>query len=257
MKNNNETKSNVKSKFIIIMVICCLAGGIAGGLMGYLSENIDLSSVFQNADIYLAYIIPAISIVLFVIALCFCISNYSKAKKIYSSWDGENEESINIAELSLNKCITFNNINFILAFFLYGVGIYFDKYIDNKNINLLISSIIGIIFLANLVFAITMQRSAVELAKKISPEKKGDVLDFKFDKVWFSSLDEGEMLIQYKAAFKSYKYTTNACAALWLICLMGELFFNIGLAPMVFVSFIWLLSTIVYQVNVIKLENKR
>ena len=60
-----------------------------------------------------------------------------------------------------------------------------------------------------------------------------------------------------KAAYKSFKLTNGTCVALWLISVIGNLVFDFGIVPTLFVTIIWLISSVSYQVEAIKLENKK
>ena len=148
----------------------------------------------------------------------------------------------------------------IVDYFLIGAWIHFS---ESENVTVAdkilgINSVIAVaVFLISLVFFIVIQRSTVELEKKINPEKRGEALDFNFQKEWENSFDEAEKSIACKAGYKSFKVTNATCGVLWLLCIIGQIVFKIGIAPILFVTIIWLVSTLTYQLEAMKLETKK
>lgn len=57
-----------------------------------------------------------------------------------------------------------------------------------------------------------------------------------------------------EAAFKSVMVTNWVCIGLWCISVVGILSFNFGIIPVLFVTIIWLTSTITFQIAGRKLE---
>lgn len=59
--------------------------------------------------------------------------------------------------------------------------------------------------------------------------------------------DEQELQQVYRAAYKAYSSTTILYTILLVVLLLGELFFNIGITPILVLGIIWLTQTIIYQ----------
>ena len=269
MKKNNSEKNSKKNKSlkgtILKFVLIMLVSFIFGVLFGIFSKMVedtgfDFTVIFNNFDNYIVYALPWIFAIVLIITGGISMVYYFKAKKLFSKWDGEDEDSINKVENMIGKSVLVSNIGLILEYFLIGAGIHFTGSealtISDKIIG--INTFVSIaIFLISFVFFIVIQRSAVELEKKINPEKRGEILDTNFQKEWENSFDEAEKALSGKAAYKSFKATNVTCVILWLFSIVGEMIFKIGIVPILFVTIIWLVSTLAYQLEALKLENKK
>lgn len=262
-KSNVKENKTLKSVliFIVIMVVSFGVGALFGSLMKKAEESgVDFKSIFNNFDNYAVYIIPCLLVIILLVIGSICLLYYFRAKKSFSVWDGEDEDSINKIERMISKIAIVSNVALIVDYFLIGAWIHFS---ESENVTVAdkilgINSIIAVaVFLISLVFFIVIQRSTVELEKKINPEKRGEALDFNFQKEWENSFDEAEKSMAYKAGYKSFKFTNYTCIALWLLCIIGQIVFKIGIAPILFVTIIWLVSTLTYQLEAMKLETKK
>lgn len=262
-KSNSKGNKTLKSVliFAIIMVVSIGVGALFGSLMKKAEESgVDFRGVFNNIDNYAVYALPLLFAIILIVAGGISLMYYLKSKKSFKLWDGEDEDSINKVECMISKSVIISNVALIIDYFLIGVWIHFS---ESENVTLSdkivgINSIIVVAcFFISLVFFIVIQRCGVELEKKINPEKRGEVLDMNFQKEWESSFDEAEKSIACKAGYKSFKVTNGTCLALWLLSIIGQLVFKIGIVPISFVTIIWLVSTLTYQIEAMKLENKK
>ena len=95
MDNNEIKKANRKAlpKFMLIMVISLLIGGLGGFCSAKYGLN-SLSDGMKSAGAFFsAYIAPWLMLAAAVILPVVCIPIYRSTKKLISSWDGENEEN--------------------------------------------------------------------------------------------------------------------------------------------------------------------
>lgn len=264
-KNNNKKNKTLKSALIYIAIMLALGflGYLSGGLIAKIENSgINFKDIFNNSNIYnyAVYIITWIFVASLLIVGGITIINYLKAKKSFKNWDGEDEESINKVEKTLSKSMLISNTALIIDYFLLAAYIYFtgsDKLTLSENIIGINSTISMATFLISLIFYVVIQRAIVELEKKINPEKKGEVLDMNFQKEWEQSLDEAEMIMACKAGYKSFKVTNFTCVMLWMISLISQLVFDTGILPALFVTIIWLVSTLTYQIEAMRLESKK
>lgn len=261
MKNNKKTKKTTKVVliFITVLTICYFAGVFTGRLIRQITDaGVDFSGFEQNVIRFCAYIIPYLYLAVCVVTVGICFVYYKTAKNKFAAWDGENEGIINKVEYKLSKCMLVSNVAFIVGFFLFGLWVYISEQASAAEIAGRISYIIvSASLILSMILTVVIQRSVVELEKKINPEKKGELLDIKFVKDWENSFDEAQKLMQYKAAYKAFKCTNYTCTILFVLCIIGELALNTGIVPLVFVTVIWLVSTIAFQIEGIRLENKK
>lgn len=189
--------------------------------------------------------------VLILVEVVFCTVYFFSAKSTFSRWDGEDENQILRAEYMLDKCIGLSNVLMIAELFLFSAWLVFSKYCDG--ISLAHAICLFAFYFGSFALTIVFQRSAVQLEKKINPEKRGEVLDLNFNKEWMASLDEAEKLILGKAAYKAFKTGCTFCAIMWVISVLGVFLFDFGIAPALFVTLIWLCLVISFQRTASKL----
>lgn len=259
MKANRQPRKKSTRKtvliFVAVLLLCTLAGGAVGfGFAAFGLDRLDVSALRPILTPFVANVLPVLLLVLWAVVIAFCLIHYFRAKRAFSRWDGEEEDSIDGAERLLCRCLIVSNIAFILDLFLFAVWSSFTLQMEGYGRSFFV--MMGAFFLG-MVFSIVIQRSVVELEKKINPEKRGDILDFHFKREWEQSFDEAERMIAGQAAYKAFKAVNSACVVLWLLCLLGEMMLHIGLGAVTVVTVIWLLSTIVYQVEAARLERGR
>lgn len=259
-KNNKSNDKNVsvlrKSvRAAIIMLVCGIAGGVCSmlavtfedkGIIENLAYVLKISAVYSMPIIY-----PAVIIALLVISS----SRYFKAKRMFKTLNEDDEDKMLEIEHSLNLPSTLLNLCLILSLTLFAV------FVETTELSKFSDSVKGIIILAAAVFFIisyivlfVIMRQCVELVKKINPEKRGDLLDLDFHKKWEESSDEAQKLIMYKAGFKAYKVTNYAMMAVYLICLIAQFAFHVGVMPTIAVSIVWLIMTAVFCTESTRLE---
>lgn len=259
MKANRQPRKTSPRKtaliFVAVLLLSTLAGGIVGfGFAAFGLDRLDVSALRPILTPFVANVLPVLLLFLWAVVIAFCLTHYLRAKQAFSRWDGEEEEAIDGAERLLSRCLIVSNIAFILDLFLFAVWCSFTLQMEGYGRSFFVMMAA---FLLGLVFSILIQRSVVELEKKINPEKRGDVLDFHFKREWEQSFDEAERMISCQAAYKAFKAVNSACVVLWLLCTLGDMMLHTGLGAVTVVTVIWLLSTLVYQVEVIRQEGRR
>ncbi|MEE0265429.1 MAG: DUF3169 family protein [Acutalibacteraceae bacterium] len=267
--NKNNSKTNKKSRGFVTNLAISVGVGVVLGAIGFFSgylikyiENSDIMfDVFGNTNIYNNAVsaMPWIFACLSLIAGGINLMYYFKSKKAFNSWDGEDEESIFKIEQMISKVLIISNATLLSTFFLITIAIFF---LDSKNVTLA-NKIIGInggitlaIFTISTLFYMLIQRACIELEKKINPEKRGEVFDKNFQKDWDNSLDEAEKIMVGKAAYKSFKITNATCAIVWCIAFIAQIIYHTGVFTVLLITVIWIVSTLSYQIEAYKLENK-
>lgn len=259
IKNKNKSSKKVIIIFILFVLACGIGGFIVGFLGGmYLPEDLDIRDIGLAISPYLNYAVPSLSILLLVSSILICVFSLKRAKRFYKTWDGEDESHVEKAEKALSVCGVVSNIFYILEIFLFSVWIHNMMSYQGEDIFTGMMDVVMIVFLIlSIILYIVFQRLFVESAKKLNPEKRGEVLSFHFKKDWEKSCDEAELFVIYKSAYAAFKKVNFTCMALWAISVIGDIFLKIGLVPVVFVTIIWLVSLISYYTEAAKLEKKQ
>ena len=248
MDNNEIKKANRKAlpKFMLIMVISLFIGGSIGFCSAKYRLDMLAGGIKSAGTFFGTYIAPCLMLVMAVIVPVVCICVYRDAKKLLSSWDGENEEISDTIDNKLSVAVWLTSAALIFSYFLiaasYSGG--FKAFENKNNIVMLFISIAA--FLAIMIESIIIQQKCIDAAKKTNPEKTVSVYDPKFQKKWMDSCDEAEKIMIGKCAFKAYAATNTVCTVLAILLAVCALIFEIGFLPSLAVCLIWIVNQSVY-----------
>lgn len=249
MDNNNEIKkTNRKAmpKFMLIMVISLLVGGSIGFCAAKYGLNTLAGGMKSAGAFFGTYIAPWLMLATAVIVPAVCVPIYKSAKKLLSSWDGENEEISDAIDKKISIVLWITSAALILSYFLIAAS-YSGGFETFENENSMVSFVVGIVgFFAILIEAVIIQQKCVDTVKKTNPEKTASVYDTKFQKKWMDSCDEAEKIMIGKCAFKAYSATNNVCSVLAIVLAICALIFGIGFLPSLVVCLIWIVNQSVY-----------
>lgn len=253
--NKNEIKqANRKAvpKFLLIMLLSLILGGAIGFFSAKYSLNVLSDSLKSAGAFFGAYIAPYLMLITAVIVPLICFPLYKGAKKILSSWDGEDEDVYNAADKKLSVIMWITSTALILSFFLitasYSVG--FSAFESKRHT---LPVLVGIAsFFAILIEAVLIQQKCVDAVKIMNPEKTASVYDTKFQKKWLDSCDEAEKIMVGKCAYKAFSATNSVCIILSVLLAIFALVFETGFLPSLAVCLIWLVNQSAYLKEAMK-----
>lgn len=264
MNSSNADKFKKEDKkafklFALFIFLGALVGGIFGALSSSINTNIShmLASKIMS---FLSIITPFANLFLSIFVIIVTQILYKNSRSKYEIWKkecevNEDEEGIERIENKLSYIMLLSTINTIFAFFFFGAGAIFfqdEMYHDSFCIVKDLSMFVG--FLLSIAYTIVIQKKVVNFEKEINPILKGSIYDVKFAKKWLDSCDEALKLNIYKSAYKAYTAVNVTCVTLWLCCIIISTFWDIGIMPMVVVTIIWLVQTISYHIESIRLS---
>ena len=248
MDDSDIKKANRKAmpKFMLIMVISVLVGGT----IGFCAAKYELNTLADDMKIagtfFGTYIAPWLMLAAAVVVPMLCIPIYKSAKRLLSSWDGENEETSDTIDNKLSVVIWITSAALIFSYFLIAAS-YSGGFEAIENRRNMVSLVVGIVgFFGIMIEAIIIQQKCVDTAKKMNPEKTASVYDTKFQKKWMDSCDEAEKIMIGKCAFKAYSATNTVCTILAIVLALCALFWGIGFLPSLVVCLIWIVNLSVY-----------
>lgn len=237
-------------KFILILVIAALLGGIIGFCMLFFQGSgiEEIAGAIQDSLIQIA---PGVSLVVTVVLFAAAHGLYRQARKMYDGWNEEDDEEMERIEKKLTISLLLISLITIQAFFFFAAGVLGLAELVQK------SGLMGIFCnLVAMIVAIVCtgkgQKEVVDFEREMNPEKQGSVYDIDFAKKWENSCDEAEKMAIYKASYSAYKATQRCCMVLWIICAIGGMLWNIGLLPVTIVTIIWATQTISYCYSCMK-----
>ena len=253
-KKVRRKKEDLKYLIIMLVMVTASAGGgyIAGRIMGKIKTFPEFTNdFFMKLSIIMSVIFLAINIMLLIVAVV-CLS---KARKQFKQWDGEDEDLADKIERIVFIPICLSSIFTIINMFLFAVCINLDINTEmSKGAEKAFMFANIIIFIVSCIITVGTQKKCVDIVKDMNPEKKGSIFDMHFSKKWADSCDEAEMFYVYKASATAFKVMSTLCMVLWIICVIADLFFEIGIVPVTMVTIIWVAGAAAYQIGVCRAE---
>lgn len=232
-------KLNPTIKFFMVMVIAALIGGLLGASIIY-SEGIIIQILINSQSFVLHYNLYIQAIILGLCALLILIIFFSANNKL--------------KHLELNDDMLFDQIDHQLSFLLplisatmiTGFCMFGVTVTNALNEPVFIGLLL---FLLNTSFTLIMMVLTIKLTKILYPEKKGNPLDFNFDKDWLKSCDEAEKFVLYKASYRSYQLMNFVYCGVMTLCLLISIAVNIGIFPYLLIGFLWITQTLIYSIS--------
>lgn len=253
-ENRREDKKALK-KLLLVIGLAGVAGFFVGIFSVFAEEGVFAVTEAIKSAVCVAA--PFGNLVFGTLAWIVCAGLMRQSRRMYDTWDGEDEDVIDRVELKLSYAISLTSIHMIVSFFLYGLGMYSMEFRQMNRVSEMIK--IGMVF-GGFIYAmfvnVILQKNLVNFTKEINPEKQGSVYDLKFQKTWMESCDESEKLQTYQAGFAAMRTCNYTCIGLFIISLIGMLTWNFGIMPMIMVFVIWMVSVVRYNVECIRLSKK-
>ena len=268
MRENNKAENNKKEnkaalkKFIPMLIVCALIGGLVGGISSFIGYSDFSGSIVEAALLIVNMVSPWAVIILGVLSFIVCWVIYRKARAMYegaltsakvTGESGEpDEQIIEAVEDKLSQGMFILSVIMIVQMLFFGIMMADLENIADSSFALAMAA--AGVFVAGNLAQLKQQQLMVDLEKEMNPSKKGSVYDAKFRDKWEESCDELEKIIIYKSAYKAYKTTALTCVILWIVTATLSIAFKTGPLPSIAVSIIWLVQTVSYCREAMKLE---
>lgn len=268
-REKDSDKMHLK-RLLVMVCLCAAAGGVIGFFLmfarDWISENIGIKD--EAIQSYLGLISLAVYVAGTIFLFVMAFFQYSRAKKLAVSWNGEDEAVMDAIEKKQNLAMLWNNMLMIFFFLFFalviGVSGIFElaRTIETGIPELSMFRIIAFfgsvptLFMGVILYMV-IYKCVFDLQKKLNPEKQGSVYDFQFDKKWEESCDEAQKQMMYKAGYKAFRAGNMTCLGFWLISIFGLGFFQTGVFPVVCICAIWLALNISYSRSVIQRERHK
>ena len=252
--SKKEKSENRKAlpKFTLSLLGSLLVGGAVGFAVGLTRAfGLDTEALARGLNVLLEAATPWGIPVTSVLTLGSCFFLYRSAARKFAVWDGgdedETSESIDTAlswVLLLSAVQLLLNLFFLSAFCIYWM---------DRDIRAL--ALVGV-FLLSSGLVIFAQQKAVDLERKMNPEKHGSVYDAKFQKKWLDSCDESERRQIGEASRRAYMVTTRVCLGLWLALVILSMLFDMSLLPVFVLLLVWGTMQVTYTLECIRLGKR-
>lgn len=252
-EKKKEKSENRKAlpKFALTMAGSLLAGGLIGFVVGF-SRVFGLNTaglacwLSEAVRTAMPWGIPVTS----VLTLGGCFFLYRSAAKKIAAWDGGDEdETSESIDVLLSWVLLLSALQLLIdLFFMAAVGVYIEERSALPIVGLFILSC-GLVIFA--------QQKAVDMERRMNPEKHGSVYDTKFQKKWLDSCDESERQQIGQACYCAYMVTSRFCLALWLLLVILSMVFEMSILPVFILLLVWGVMQVTYTLECIRLSKRK
>lgn len=246
-----KQKSNKKIvlHFVLIMLACLVFGGCIGYGIGYASDGLsDLLTYAGNLLVQNAIWLMLASFILLAVSYFF----YRKGKRLAATLHDDDEAGYEAADCAYSLAFNAVTVFIVFLFTFLGLGFSAGQASFSRSKSLMFIGLLAI----GLVLAFVLQGVLIQATKRLYPEKRGNILDAKFQKDWFASCDEAERQMIGQAAYTSMQATAGAFMVASLVCIFLAFILPIGPLPILLVGALWLVQQESYLLAAAKLGLK-
>ena len=246
--NDHVKRDNRRAlpKYLLTILLYGLLGGVLGFFTGVAGAAGVAETVRQALDRLLAVCAPWGIVASAVILLGAGWYLYAAAKRRFTAWDGEDEDTMDDVERQLSWALLLTGLMIVLDFFFFAASIIYERFLQDL-----------ILFLASVAVLVVLQQKIVDLERRINPEKRGSVYDMKFQKTWMDSCDEAERAQIGQACYTAYRMGNKVCVFLWVALLILNFVFGFGLLPIAAVLVVWGVMQTAYALECIRLSKRK
>ena len=246
--NDHVKRDNRRAlpKYLLTILLYGLLGGVLGFFTGVAGAAGVAETVRQALDRLLAVCAPWGIVASAVILLGAGWYLYAAAKRRFTAWDGEDEDTMDDVERQLSWALLLTGLMIVLDFFFFAASIIYERFLQDL-----------ILFLASVAVLVVLQQKIVDLERRINPEKRGSVYDMKFQKTWMDSCDEAERAQIGQACYTAYRMGNEVCVFLWVALLILNFVFDFGLLPIAAVLVVWGVMQTAYALECIRLSKRK
>lgn len=247
-----EKKANKKTfwKFVALMVASMAIGAVLG--VGMVSFEGGIAAAVLGASAWLQWAAPWLLLASTVVLLAGegVALRLGKRKAALVDPDADVDDPYQAAEKTLDWALQFGNWYQVLSYTLFGVAVTAGI----QAMQPLALVMVLVVFFVGMLANIALQGAVVNAVKNIYPEKRGNVLDTKFQKDWMNSCDEAEQQMIGKAALKSMRSTAHAIIALFFAAMLLSFFGLVQPLVPIALGAVWLVQTTSYMAEARRIE---
>ena len=236
-------------KFLALVLGAALLGGVVGFFSAMAADGFSGEALQARVELFLTALVPWGLPVCGAVLLIPAAVLLGKARAQFAAWDGEDEDVGFSVEDRLNVVMLLTTLGMIVGLFFLSLGLLYAE----GSFRLLANTAF---FLVDMVAIVLLQQKVVDLTRRMNPEKEGSVYDQKFHKKWFESCDEAERAQIGQASYRAFQTTSGVCMIVWLVLLLGSLFYPMGFLPTLAVLVIYGVLQGRYLVECIRMHRR-
>lgn len=243
-----KKKMNTYVRFVLIMILCMLGGGVVGGAVSMLDVSVSgAGEVFSGMVGLVCRMQIPLLLAIGVISVGMLEYVLYKMRKLGMQMAEAEDEEYELLEYQMD-CIgslgtVACNISMVLGLLVISTGYNMEYIRSAANITYLW---VLVLFLVVYLYNGIWQVRYVKQLQKIYPDKKGDPSSGKFQKQWMESCDEAEKEVIYQSSYKTYTRAMKLIPFLILVAMVSHLMWNTGLMAVFLIGVIWITMSFTY-----------
>lgn len=225
-------------KFILFMVVCLALGVAVGAALGAGGDAV--AAGFAAAQTFLQANALWLMIAAEAGLAAWSLAKYAAGRRaaLQALAGSEDEELFERADRRYGRGLSAASLLTIIAMVQFGVGVSgFPMGVDRR------PTLLVVFLLAGVFGAVALQALFVRATKQLYPEKRGEVLDRRFQQQWYESCDEAERQRIGQAAYFSMLVTGRVMVAVFAVLCLLSLIAPIGVTPILTMGVLWLSMT--------------
>ena len=196
-------------KFLVMILAAALVGGAVGFFSAMASDSFSGEALQARVEAALTALVPWGLPVCMAVLLIPAAVLLGKARAQFAAWDGEDEDVGFALEDRLNVVMLLSILVMIVGLFFLSLGLLYAV----GSFDLLANTAF---FLVDMVAIMLLQQKIVDLTRRMNPEKEGSV---------YERAQIGQ------ASYQAFQTTSGVCMIMWLVLLLGSLFYPTGILP--------------------------
>lgn len=205
---------NKTVKFVLMILASMVVGGVLGfGVIWFGMDGLTADMV-EKLENSLALGVPVVQALAILVCSLTAASYMKRARRFAAALDAGDEEQAEPALQAADTALNLLEMQQMLVMFLLPLSV------TKMGLSLLASSVLVVV---SMPLVILGQGRIVDFIRRISPEKRGDVRDLKFNKEWYNSCDEAERQKIGRASYRTVLATQMVLVALLVVVVVVRL----------------------------------
>lgn len=241
-----EAKKKSAARIYLTFAAILIACGLIGGITGYaaIGNEVSLRDLSQQANQWLSAPGPwwyAPGCLLLAGATWY----YFRGKRLVVQALTD-DEVFSLANLTLCRAMFLANLAMVFMFLAMALS-----YASSWGVDLSWLLLIG-----HIIWIWAVQARIISATKKLFPEKRGDLFDFKFQRDWYESCDEAERQQIAQCSYQAFKVMGLIFPGIMAILAILSTIGLIAPAYSLLVGGLWLVQQFVYNYTSLQMDKK-
>ena len=238
-----KSPARIYLTFAVVLIICGLIGGIMGA--GAVSNEFSVRNLGEQVNQLLASLGPwCFAPGLLMLAISTWL--YIRGRRLLPQAVVDDEVFPRV-NLTLGRAMFLANLSTVFMFLAMALSY-------SASWGLVWSVLLSVV---HLVWVMTMNARIVAATKQISPEKQGNVFDFKFQQDWYESCDEAERQQTAQCSYQAFKVMTTIFPIVMAVLALLATIDLVAPTYSLLVGALWLVQQFVYNYTALKLDKAR